>query len=181
MRRIKMSEKDAKKSDKKPIFKNWWFWVIIIASIIIIALGTLCVIMLAQRSSTPLAGDPSVTNSDNSSLSDTDSNKTASSDKSKDNIKDNESTTGASSKKCESGDKYPISQNGYYVVGVDIPAGVYAKESDDVSFYTYKDQEQYDSEDYDEYVWLYNKNETVQFRDGNIIGKVSSAGYIVCQ
>ena len=175
-----MSEENAKKS-KKPVYKNWWFWVIIIASIIIIALSTLCVIMLTQRSSTPLAGDPSVTNSDNSSLSDTDSNKTASSDKSKDNIKDDESTTGASSKKCKSGDKYPISKNGYYVDGVDIPAGVYAKESEDVSFYTYKDQEQYDSEDYDEYVWLSNKNMTVQFRDGNIISEVTDTGYIVCQ
>ena len=32
-----MSEKDAKKSDKKPIFKKWWFWVIII--VVLVAIG----------------------------------------------------------------------------------------------------------------------------------------------
>ena len=37
VRRLKMSEKDAKKSDKKPIFKKWWFWVIII--VVLVAIG----------------------------------------------------------------------------------------------------------------------------------------------
>ena len=32
-----MSEKGAKKSDKKPIFKKWWFWVIII--VVLVAIG----------------------------------------------------------------------------------------------------------------------------------------------
>lgn len=33
----KMGEKDAKKSDKKPIFKKWWFWVIIV--VVLVAIG----------------------------------------------------------------------------------------------------------------------------------------------
>ncbi len=34
-----MGEKDAKKSDKKPIFKKWWFWVIIVVVLVAIAGG----------------------------------------------------------------------------------------------------------------------------------------------
>ena len=35
-----MGEKDAKKSNKKPIFKKWWFWVIIVVVLVAIAGGS---------------------------------------------------------------------------------------------------------------------------------------------
>ena len=96
------------------------------------------------------------------------------------NTSSNANTSVSSLGKCKTGDKYAISDNGHYVVGIDIPAGTYSPEKGSISFDIFKTQSKFDADD-GSFTWLTSEAKTVQLNDGNIIDNVISTGNLVCK